>query len=101
MNIPATFPPAQAPSPIRATAPASAPGVHLVHSAKPVVPRDRLLRLAEVESMVGAKRSTIYQLMKEGKFPKQITVSRRFAAWPESAVLQWVQDRIAGAQEAA
>lgn len=100
MNIPATFQPTQATTPIRATAPASAPGVHLVHSAKPVVPRDRLLRLAEVESLVGAKRSTIYQLMKEGKFPKQITVSRRFAAWPESAVLQWVQDRIAGAQEA-
>lgn len=101
MNIPATLPPAQAPTAIRATAPASAPGVHLVHSAKPVVPRDRLLRLAEVESLVGAKRSTIYQLMKEGKFPKQITVSRRFAAWPESAVLQWVQDRITGAQEGA
>lgn len=96
MNIAATIPPVQAPSPIRATAPSSAPGVHLVHSAKPVVPRDRLLRIAEVEGVVGAKRSTIYQLMKEGKFPKQITVSRRFAAWPESAVLQWVQDRIAG-----
>ncbi len=101
MNIATTLPPAQAPSPIRSTAPASAPGVHLVHSSKPVVPRDRLLRLAEVESLVGAKRSTIYQLMKEGKFPKQISVSRRFAAWPESAVLQWVQDRIAGSQEAA
>lgn len=100
MNTPTTLQPAQAPAPIRATAPAPAPGIHLVHSARPVVPRDRLLRLAEVESMVGAKRSTIYQLMKEGKFPKQITISRRFAAWPESAVLQWVQDRIAASQEA-
>lgn len=71
------------------------PGLHLAHSASPVVPRDRLLRLAEVEALCGAKRSTIYQLMREGRFPKQISISRRFAAWPESAVLQWVQDRIA------
>lgn len=96
MNISATSQPAKAPAQLRANAPAPAPGMHLVHSAKPVVPRDRLLRLAEVESLSGAKRSTIYQLMKEGKFPRQITVSRRFAAWPESAVLQWVQDRING-----
>lgn len=67
---------------------ATAPGV--------VVPRDRLLRLPAVEAVTGCKKSTIYSLMKEGKFPKSIAVTRRMAAWPETAVLQWVQDRING-----
>lgn len=61
-----------------------------------VVPRDRLLRLPAVEAATGCKKSTIYSLMKEGKFPKSIAVTRRMSAWPETAVLQWVQDRING-----
>lgn len=71
-----------------------APSVHLAHSAKPVTPRDRLLRLPEVETLVGIRKSSIYVLMKQGKFPRCIHITSRLAAWPESAVLQWVQDRI-------
>lgn len=71
-----------------------APAVHLAHSAKPVIPRDRLLRLPEVESATGCKKSTIYKLMKEGKFPACVRITSRMSAWPESLVLQWVQDRI-------
>jgi prophage regulatory protein len=72
--------------------------MHVVHSARPVVPRDRLLRLADVESATGCKKSTIYKLMKEGKFPRCVSVTSRMVAWPESAVLGWVQERIAEAQ---
>lgn len=70
------------------------PSLSLAHSAKPVIPRDRLLRLNEVESISGCKKSTIYKLMKEGKFPACIRVTSRMSAWPESQVLQWVQARI-------
>ena len=69
---------------------------HLVHSTKPVVPRDRLLRLPEVEAMTGCKKSTIYRLMKEGKFPACRRITARMACWSEAAVLQWVQDRLNG-----
>lgn len=58
--------------------------------------RDRFLRLPDVEAVTGCKKSTIYKLMKEGKFPKCIRVTARMSAWPESAVLQWVQERIQG-----
>jgi|PersoiStandDraft_1058852.scaffolds.fasta_scaffold09614_4 prophage regulatory protein len=75
----------------------SSPGLHLAHSSKPVVPRDRLLRLPEVEAVTGCKKSTIYKLMKDGRFPPCRRITARMAAWPESAVLQWVQDRIHGA----
>jgi prophage regulatory protein len=73
--------------------------MQVVHTAKPVVLRDRLLRLPDVEVISGCKKSTIYKLMKEGKFPPCVRITARMAAWPESAVLAWVQARIAGAQE--
>lgn len=71
--------------------------MQVVHSARPVTPRDRLLRLADVETATGCKKSTIYKLMKEGKFPKCVYITSRMVAWPESAVLSWVQARIEGA----
>lgn len=71
-----------------------APALHLAHSTRPVIPRDKLLRLPDVESITGLKKSSIYAMERVGKFPKHIAVTRRMSAWPESAVLQWVQDRI-------
>lgn len=71
-----------------------APSVQLAHSAKPVTLRERLLRLPEVESICGCRKSTIYLLMKAGKFPACVRVTSKLSAWPESAVYQWVQDRI-------
>lgn len=59
--------------------------------------RERLLRLADVEAATGCKKSTIYKLMKDGKFPRCVGVTGRMVAWPESAVQQWVQERIGGA----
>ena len=73
--------------------------MQVVHQSRPVVPRDRLVRLPEVERMTSCKKSTIYQLMKDGKFPRCVRLSARHVAWPEAAVLQWVQDRIAEAQQ--
>lgn len=70
--------------------------LQVVHSARPVVPRDRLLRLRDVEAMTGVKKSTIYALMKAGKFPKCVYVTAKAVAWPETAVLSWVQARIHG-----
>ena len=62
----------------------------------PLVPRDRLLRLRDVEALVGVKKSTIYALMKQGGFPKCIYVTARTVAWPESRVHAWLQERIKG-----
>lgn len=74
--------------------------MHVVHSTRPVVPRDRLLRLSDVEAATGCKKSTIYKLMKEGKFPACVRITSRMVAWPETAVLTWVQARIQGHQVA-
>jgi len=68
--------------------------MQIVHQSKPAVPRDRLIRLPEVENLIGCKKSTVYTMLKNGTFPKPIRLSARMAAWSESSVLQWLQDRI-------
>lgn len=97
MNNPAS--PSSAP--LRATAPAPSPGIHLVHSAAPVVTRDKFLRLDKVEDITGLKKSSIYAMVKDGTFPRQVVLSRRCSVWSEAAVLTWVQARIASANQAA
>ena len=72
--------------------------MQVVHQSRPVVPRDRLVRLPEVEAMTGCKKSTIYELMRAGRFPKSVRLNARMVAWAETAVLQWVQDRISEVQ---
>ena len=72
--------------------------MQVVHQSRPVVPRDRLIRLPIVEENTGCKKSTIYELMRAGKFPKSVRLNARMVAWAETAVLQWVQDRIAEAE---
>lgn len=68
--------------------------MQLAHENRPAIRRDRLLRLPDVEAATGCKKSTIYLLIKQGKFPKGVAITGRMVAWPESAILQWVQDRI-------
>lgn len=53
--------------------------------------RDRLIRLPEVESTTGSKKSTIYKLVKDGAFPQPVRLSRRLVAWSEAAVQGWIR----------
>lgn len=74
--------------------------MHLAAENRPQVKRDRLLRIPDVEAVTGLKKSTIYSLQRRGEFPRGVLLSPRCVVWPESAVLQWVQDRIAQANGA-
>lgn len=50
----------------------------------------RLLRLPEVISRVGLKRSSIYQRMAEGRFPKARSLGPRCAVWVETEIDAWI-----------
>ena len=54
----------------------------------------RLLRLPEVLSRVGVKRSMIYRMMSEGRFPKSRTLSPKCAVWLESEIDEWIKSFI-------
>ncbi len=53
-----------------------------------------LLRRRQVEIRVGAKRSTLYDWMRKGDFPKPIKVGERTVAWIEQEVDAWINQRI-------
>jgi prophage regulatory protein len=53
----------------------------------------RLLRLGDVISTVGMKRSWVLQKVKEGNFPKPIKLSNRANAWRESDIIEWIERR--------
>jgi prophage regulatory protein len=54
---------------------------------------DRIIRIKELMAIVGLSRSTIYKLMNEDKFPKQIHLSERTAGWRMSTVMEWINER--------
>lgn len=56
--------------------------------------RERLLRLPEVESTVGLRKSSIYDGVKRGTFPAPVKLSRRAVCWPASAIDAWITERI-------
>lgn len=53
-----------------------------------------LLRLGGVEQRTGLKRSTIYKLIQERKFPQPVKLTERCVAWDSLAVDEWIQQRI-------
>jgi prophage regulatory protein len=62
-------------------------------AAAPVVPR--LIRRTEVEKKTGLTRATLYDLVKQGKFPAQLNLTgTRCVAWDESAVDRWILDQL-------
>lgn len=61
----------------------------------PVVPAQmRLIRLPEVIARVGIKRSTIYQRMAEGRFPRARSLGPKSAVWVESEIDDWIRSVI-------
>jgi prophage regulatory protein len=61
----------------------------LDHAVDPALNAQRLLRLAEVSTMIGLKRSAIYKYVSEGRFPAPIKVGYRSVRWRLSDVLAW------------
>ena len=54
---------------------------------------DRLIRLPEVCRLTGLSRSTIYRLMKQNRFPKNVFGSDRASVWRLREVMAWIGAR--------
>ena len=60
---------------------------------------ERLVRMRELCSLTGLGRSTIYRLIKEGRFPKPIDLlGPTTSAWLASEVNAWIAERIAASR---
>lgn len=53
---------------------------------------DAYLRLQAVVARTGVPRSSLYRMISEGRFPRQVLLSRRSVGWRASAVQRWLDD---------
>ncbi len=53
------------------------------------------LRRPAVESRTGLKRSTLYDLIAAGEFPKPVRLGKRIVGWLTSEVADWERQRVA------
>ena len=58
-----------------------------------------ILRRKQVEARTGLSRSTIYQYIKDGAFPKPVPLGPRAVGWLESEVSEWIAGRVKIARE--
>ena len=66
------------------------PAEELSKDAHAAVRPLRLIRMPEVIARVGIKRSMIYRLMGEGRFPRSRSLGPKCAVWVESEVDEWI-----------
>ena len=55
--------------------------------------QNRILRRSQVEEQIGLSRSSIYQMMSEGAFPRPIKLGKRAVGWSEVEINDWLASR--------
>jgi prophage regulatory protein len=58
----------------------------------------QFLRLKQVRDMTCLSKSSIYRLMEEGDFPRQVPLGARSVVWVKSQVEDWMSKKVALAQ---
>ncbi|HBH7896609.1 TPA: AlpA family transcriptional regulator [Vibrio parahaemolyticus] len=53
----------------------------------------KLICLLNVMNLSGLSKTSIYKLMQDGRFPKNIKIGSRTSRWIESEVVEWVESR--------
>jgi len=54
----------------------------------------RILRLPNVLDRTGLSRSTVYQRVSEGRFPRPVSLGDRAVGWVESDIEEWISRQI-------
>lgn len=62
---------------------------------------DPIIKLPKVCEITGLSKSSIYDKMKEGTFPKSIAISSRSVGWLLSEVNAFIQARVAESRQEA
>lgn len=54
---------------------------------------DRIVRLPEVCEITGLKKTWVYELERQGRFPRRRKLSTRASGWLHSELVEWVRAR--------
>ena len=55
----------------------------------------QFIRLPQVKEITSLSKSSIYRLMEDGDFPKQVSLGARSVAWVKSQVEDWCAEKVA------
>lgn len=56
------------------------------------------LRRKAVEDITGLSRSTIYDMMGKGLFPRPVKLTGKAVGWPETVIAEWLASRAKAAR---
>ncbi len=53
---------------------------------------DRFMRERDVLEVTSLSRTTLWRVIKQGKFPRAVAISPGRVGWRESSIVNWQQD---------
>ena len=56
--------------------------------------QSRILRMREVEHRCGLKKSSIYRMIAEGTFPRNLSLGGSARGWLECEIDDWIASRV-------
>tara|TARA_Y100000004_G_scaffold43120_1_gene47203 strand:- start:471 stop:659 length:189 start_codon:yes stop_codon:yes gene_type:complete len=56
--------------------------------------QQEFIRLNVVQEITSLSKSTIYRLISEGEFPKQIQIGKRAVVWVRSDINDWINQKL-------
>ncbi len=59
---------------------------------------DIFIKLKEVQRRSSLSKTTIYEMMKTGSFPKNIPITIKSVVWIESEIENWMQNRVSASR---
>ena len=54
----------------------------------------QFIRLNEVKGITSLSKTSIYRLISEGTFPKQIQIGKRSVVWVRSDINNWINQKL-------
>jgi prophage regulatory protein len=59
---------------------------------------EKILRLPAVQALTGLSRSTVYEKISTGEFPRGISLGARSVGWLESEVEAWIFKKVSASR---
>ena len=56
--------------------------------------QQEFIRLNVVQEITSLSKSTIYRLISEGNFPKQVQIGKRAVVWVRSDINNWIKQKL-------
>jgi prophage regulatory protein len=63
---------------------------HLLAQYEP----ERILRLPEVEKLIGLKKSSIYEMVAQERFPPPVQLTAKAVGWKARDIAEWIKTRV-------